>query len=158
MIKHRFNFFDITIIAVMVLMLFIHSYVFQSSRMDNGKVTYTLTAEKTSSHTSELFKEGNSIYNKNGIYIGKITAVNVSEKTDEVENIEGKRKQVEYSDVYTVKITVEATAFANEQSITVNNEKIATGRTVVFTSNGATAEGICTDVLFEYFDGENSNE
>lgn len=152
--KHRFNIFDIAVIASFFLIFAVCFSVYRTSDGTNGSVSYTLTVDNAEEYLVNSLKEGYDVYSENGVCIGKISSVSSEIKTEKTKDANGKNESVEYSGLYTATLTIDASALSSEKNITVNGEKIAVGTVLPFTTNAAAAKGVCTAVSFEYFDGE----
>ncbi len=151
--KHRFNIFDLAVIASLFLLFATCFSIYHKTDDTNCTVSYTLTVDNAEEYLVNSLKEGDDIFSESGIYIGKITSVSSEIKTEKTKDANGKYDSVEYSGLYTSKITVQSPALSNKKSITVNGEKIAVGAILPFTTNATAAKGICTAVSFEYYDG-----
>lgn len=152
-IKHRFNIFDISVIALALLLIVFHLGAYALLPDDNGNVSYTLTINDLEEYAFSSFKTECAICDENGNIIGTIKNIDVSQKEDISIDSRDNSDTDEYYGLYTVKIKVSSAAVLTENSINVNGQIISSGQKIRFTTNGVIASGICSDVAFSYYDG-----
>ncbi len=151
--KHRFNVFDISIIALSALLVFFYLGAYRSLPEENGKVTYTLTVNEIEQYALPSFVAGCSVYSEDGNVIGTVENVDMSEKEDISNRSRDNSDTDEYYGVYTVKIKVSSGAVLTKSSISAGGQIISSGQNIRFTTNGVSASGVCSEVAFSYYDG-----
>ncbi len=151
--KHTFNIFDIAVISVIVALVFFQIGMYSRLPKENGSVFYTVSVNNIDEQAAYAFEEGYDVFCEHGKIIGKVQNVEISKKSNTFIDSRGNSDTVEYDGVYTVTLKIESDAVRSKNSISVNSEMIATGKKISFTSNGAKAVGVCSEVKFAYYDG-----
>ena len=151
--KYTFNIFDISVIAVISVLVLFQICVYANLPKENGSVFYTVSVNDIDEYTAYAFEEGRNVFCENGKIIGTVQNVEISKKSNTFIDSRGNSDTVEYDGMYTVTLKIASEAVRSKNSISANGETIATGRKISFTSNGAKAVGICSDVKFAYYDG-----
>ena len=151
--KYAFNIFDIFVISVITALVVFQIYIYKNAPKENGSLFYTVTVNDIDENAAYAFDEGYDVFGENGKLIGTVQSVTISKKSDTFMDSRGNFDTVEYDGVYTVTLVIKSEAVQSKNQISINGEMIAAGRKISFTSNGAMAVGICSDVKFAYYDG-----
>lgn len=151
--KHRFNIFDLSVIALALLLVTFHLGAYASLPEENGNVYYTLTVNEIEAYALSSFKTECAVCNENGNIIGTVKDVEISQKEDLLIDDRDNSAADEYYGLYTVKIKVSSKAVLTKSSIIANGQIISSGRNIRFTTNGVIASGVCSEVAFSYYDG-----
>ncbi len=151
--KHRFNVFDVSVIALAFLLVTFHLGAYASLPEENGNVSYTLTINELEEYALSSFKKECAVCNESGNIIGTVKDIEISQKEDILIDSRDNSAADEYYGLYTVKIKVSSAAVLTKNSISANGQIISSGQNIRFTTNGVIASGTCSEVAFSYYDG-----
>ena len=147
--RGKLNIVDIVVIAVIITVLAYAVYAL-AVRMENSggtsEIRYVIEASEMRDGLSDNLAEGDALYNGNGEYLGKITAVSVAPAFFQGADKDGNAVYSNMDDFETVYVTVSCEAEIRKTGFHINGENISVGNSFSVRTPSLWFEGTCVSV------------
>lgn len=153
--KHKFNWVDLLVVLLVVLLIAGAVYKFRGNNVTSGTVpmdpvTYTVQISNTRKGLADAIQPGDTIYDgDSGNAVGTVASVNVQDARKLMTKDDGTVVWALLEDRYDVTITIEAQAVISGNTCMVNRiYQLNVGSTRSLYSKYATWTGRITDIAF----------
>ncbi|OPY56457.1 MAG: hypothetical protein A4E55_02096 [Pelotomaculum sp. PtaU1.Bin035] len=145
--KVRFNFVDVVIIGLVLVLLAAGAYklfiVNRNLGRQNGLIEYKVLVENIRMPTVDSIIEGQEVKDvQTNIAMGTIVNKEISSYKQAVPTLDGRVVQAEVPEKYNAVITIRSPAIVTENNITIGNKEIKTGGPISIKSNIFSVTGI----------------
>ena len=147
--RGKLNIVDIVVVAVIITVLAYAVYALAVRMETSGgtaEIRYVLEAAEMRDGFSDQLSEGDALYNGDGDYIGKITAVSVAPAFFQGADKDGNVVYSNMDDFETVYVTVTCEADVKKTGFFINGENISVGNEYAVRSPKLWFECTCVSV------------